>query len=117
MCLSRWHASASAPKPVSFASAQEPPSPAPAPPPSPEPWRSKRRLSIPGHHAVLAGRSPRKTSEFCQKLAVTVVAGHCCPRGAPSCAQGRLINEMHAREVYAYEMHARKVHAYETHAH
>ena len=45
-----------APEPVSSTPAPEPPSPAPAP----EPRRSKRTLSIPGHYAVLAGRSPRK---------------------------------------------------------
>jgi hypothetical protein len=59
--------SVSAPEPVSSASAQElvSPTPAPEPPslapaPTPEPRRSKRTLSIPGHYAVLAGRSPRK---------------------------------------------------------
>jgi hypothetical protein len=44
-----------------------------------------------------------------------------------SCAQGRLVNEVHADEVHTYEMyagevhanemHARKIHAYETHTH
>ena len=50
--------STSAPEPVSSTPAPEPPSPAPVP--TPEPRRSKRTLSIPGHYAVLAGRSPRK---------------------------------------------------------
>ena len=70
--LSRGHASVSAPKPVSSASAQEPvsptsvpepPSPTPVPVPTPEPRRSKRTLSIPGHYAVLAGRSPAEASQ------------------------------------------------------
>jgi hypothetical protein len=66
--LSRGHASVSAPKPVSCLRPRAsvpylrplPPSLAPAPIPTPEPRRSKRTLSIPGHYAVLAGRSPRK---------------------------------------------------------
>jgi hypothetical protein len=52
---------------VSSASVREPMSPAPAPelpfPVSvltPEPRRSKCILSVPGHYAVLAGRSPQK---------------------------------------------------------
>ena len=37
-------------------------------------------------------------------------------------AQGRLVNETHAREIHAYEVpvheiHAREVHTYEMHAH
>jgi hypothetical protein len=49
-------------EPVSSVPAPEPPFPAPAPASAPtlEPRRSKRILSIPGHYAVLAGRSPRK---------------------------------------------------------
>jgi hypothetical protein len=47
-------------KPMSSASAQEPPAPTSVPTPASEPRRSKRTLSIPGHYAVLAGRSPRK---------------------------------------------------------
>ena len=31
-------------------------------------------------------------------------------------AQGRLVNEMHANEVYPHEMHACEVHAHEVHA-
>jgi hypothetical protein len=41
-------------------SASEPVSSAPASIPTLEPRRSERTLSIPGHYAVLAGRSPRK---------------------------------------------------------
>jgi hypothetical protein len=77
--LSRGHASVSAPKPVSSVSASEPVSsasaqepvsptsvpepPSSAPAPTPEPRRSKRTLSIPGHYAVLAGRSPAEASQ------------------------------------------------------
>jgi hypothetical protein len=52
--------SASAQEPVSPTSVPEPPSSAPASIPTLEPRRSERTLSIPGHYAVLAGRSPRK---------------------------------------------------------
>src|SRR5271155_3827256 len=34
-----------------------------------------------------------------------------------SCAQGRLLNETHAYEVYPYEIHTREMHACETPAH
>jgi hypothetical protein len=47
-------------EPVSPNPASEPPSHCPAPTPTSEPRRSKRTLSIPGHYAVLAWRSPRK---------------------------------------------------------
>jgi hypothetical protein len=34
-----------------------------------------------------------------------------------SCAQGRLVNEAHARETHAHEVHAHEARARETHAH
>src|SRR6266516_3679568 len=34
-----------------------------------------------------------------------------------SCAQGRLVNEMHAHEMHAHEMHTYEMHAHEMHAH
>jgi hypothetical protein len=34
-----------------------------------------------------------------------------------SCAQGRLVNEIHAHEVYAYKVDVYEVHAYEIDAH
>jgi hypothetical protein len=46
----------------SLSSGLRPSSSAPKPPaPASEPRRSNRTLSIPGHYAVLAGRSPRKS--------------------------------------------------------
>src|SRR5271155_3805318 len=70
------------------------------------------------HHAE---RAPRVTSSLTAesptirsfKTSLVSIQGFSSP---VSCAQGRLVNEMHAHETHAYEMHAHEVHAREVHA-
>src|SRR5271163_3108162 len=69
------------------------------------------------HHAE---RAPRVTSSLTAesptirsfKTSLVSIQGFSPP---VSCAQGRLVNEMHAYKVHAHETHARGMHAYEMH--
>jgi hypothetical protein len=68
-----------------------------------------------------AERAPRVTSSLTAesptirslKMSLVSIQGLSPP---VSCAQGRLVNEVHAREVYSHEVYARETHVCEVHA-